>query len=136
MIEWTESLEIGDGRIDAQHKELLDLVNAFQAKRLAGHDTSVLRRALDEIVLFTRYHFYCEESLMDEVGFPGLATHRDLHAVLRGILTRLGKDLDSGRYSAAEIEDFLVPWVMDHMVDEDRKIRDFLNRNGALPSIP
>jgi hemerythrin len=64
---------------------LLSLLNEFQAKRLAGADKAILHRKLEEVALYTRYHFCCEESLMAEISFPDLSAHTQRHQVLLDI---------------------------------------------------
>ena len=126
MIEWNESLSIGHERTDAQHKELIALLADFQAQRSAGAGKEHLHRKLEEVSLYTRYHFCSEENLMADIGFPELSAHSQRHQILLEILEHIGRDLDSGKYTATQIEGFLVQWFMDHLVDEDSKIGVFL----------
>lgn len=126
MIEWNDSLAIGDRRIDGQHQELISLLSEFQTQRVAGAGDADLHRKLEEVALYARYHFYCEEGLMTEIGFPEIDAHTSRHHILLEILDHIVKDLDTGKYPPSQIEGFLVQWFMDHLVDEDSKIREFI----------
>lgn len=133
MIEWNETFSVGDDRTDSQHKELIALLAEFQTQLSAGASKEQLHRKLEEISSYTKYHFCCEENLMAAVGFPELSAHSQRHQILLDILGHIVNDLDSGKYTATQIEGFLVQWFMDHLVDEDSKIGEFLkSRSNAV----
>ena len=69
-MDWSEEFSVGIPEIDAQHKVLLDILNALNR---AGQDSRSVRRTrnllwdkLEELNEYAAFHFMTEEKLMRE----------------------------------------------------------------------
>src|SRR5450756_2927410 len=71
---WDESLATGNKLIDGQHRELIALVDELKDVQDAA-EAEVLR-VLDKVMHSVLDHFYSEEDLMTQVGYPPIPTQR------------------------------------------------------------
>ena len=126
MLQWSEEYSIGNVRIDLQHEAFFGLMNEFEANRLAGCDKDKLYRTLKEMYLFVAFHFYSEENLMVDIGYPDIKAHKMQHQVLLELLNKKVIGFDVGEYHAKDIEDFLLNWFIKHAMQEDVKIGKYL----------
>ncbi len=133
-IEWQEWMATGVPLIDADHKVLISLINQVhgcigdlqEASRLGD-----VLRALDD---YTDHHFRREERLAEEVGFPGLAGHKALHAHLTAQVREMihRYDMMPGSVRAVDVQSFLERWLIDHVCRHDVAIRKYaLGREDA-----
>ncbi len=122
-IVWSDSYKIGVPKIDNQHRQLFDLLEALRLSLPRGLQNAAVGAALKALVDYTQTHFAEEELFMRQIKFERLEEHAKLHRDLVGevvaILQRLKSDED---YSALDLIAFLKHWIVDHMIDEDTKI--------------
>ena len=84
FLKWDDSFSIGVPEIDRQHKMLFDLTN--EVAKAAAEGTG-LDGPLNSLVEYVKIHFAVEEDLMARSRFPGLDTHRKIHAELAAKVT-------------------------------------------------
>lgn len=124
---WSESYSIGCERVDAQHQELCHLVDELELNIDNEASGKTLAEALKFVVNYTRHHFNDEEKLMKVVAYPQLEEHKKLHNDLIHQVTEILLQLRDGKkLEPAELLNFLTSWVKNHIVDEDKKIGNFL----------
>lgn len=87
---WKPELETGHPRIDADHRELLEIISAMEAASLCG-DGGHARGLLGEFLSASGAHFAREEALMVEVAYAEAVAHRDAHALFLDDLRRFLK---------------------------------------------
>ncbi len=138
-MEWNDSLSVGFGKIDHDHKELfrmirelVDAINSHTCKYKIG---DVIKFLED----YVGNHFAMEEKLMQELHYPDYPKHKSEHenfiitfAALKQELLRIK---DSGSYEGSyelsvKTDQILVDWLLDHIAKVDRKLADFLEKNG------
>ncbi|MBS4098296.1 MAG: hemerythrin family protein [Sulfuricella sp.] len=128
-IRLIEKLEVGHPSIDAEHRDLLALVEGFRNQLEEDADSESLVLAIGEIIEYTRRHFANEEALMDECGYPEMARHVRIH---RELLEKAAAQQEKVRQSRLiniepiKLYSFLVDWFIRHVVEEDRKLADYL----------
>lgn len=131
-IQWDDDFKLGLPAIDADHRELMELCNAFLEAAQADAPLPEMIAALDRLVIRTRAHFIAEERMMDRNGYPGLAIHKAEHERLLAQADRLKhrlegvEDMADIRQLTLEIADFLSTWLLDHIKVNDRPYRPFL----------
>lgn len=126
-MKWSEEFNIGFAKVDIQHRELCHMVDQLE-QAFSGTDSSKgLSDALKFIVEYTRHHFNEEEALMREIGYPEIDNHRKLHKDLIDQVTAILLQLKSGPpLQMADLLTFLISWVKNHIMDEDKKIGIFI----------
>jgi hemerythrin len=129
-ISWSDDLKVGSIEIDADHKELIGIVNDFADKANSpdGVSQRTLRITLERLQIYTHDHFAREEYIQAISKYAGLAENKRQHDALRKTLadyiSKFDRD-DIGDVKAAadEISAFLNHWLMTHIVEIDLKMR-------------
>jgi hemerythrin len=86
MIPWTPDLEIGEPGVDHQHREIFRRAGILAGALTQGQGREEVGRLVEYVAAYTYGHFQDEEFLMEELGYPHLAAHRQLHgAAPRGV---------------------------------------------------
>src|SRR5512140_3618634 len=81
-IAWDESLDTGDTRMDAEHKELAQLFNRLRDAVDGGAGKAACAEVLDGIIGHAQAHFELEQQLMARHAYPKAAQHAAEHAML------------------------------------------------------
>ena len=123
LLEWSDRLSVGVPQFDAQHRQLVALINELFEAMTQGTGNDTLGRILGRLVAYTAAHFASEEKLMAQAGFAGLAEHRKEHESF----TRRVLDVEA-RYNAGasaalgvEVLQFLKTWLVHHIQGTDTK---------------
>lgn len=129
-IAWSEDLSVGDERIDSQHVEFIDRVNALFKAILAGEGRS---EALREITFLHDYavrHFRMEEWIMEQHHFPDIERHKREHEeFLRNLLiirkdVKSADDIPSGL--VVNVNAKVVNWIVDHVIRSDKTLGEYV----------
>ena len=120
-IKWETRFEIGHKRIDFEHMIFFDLVMTLKDCLKGKGDLARADRILNEIIMYAQFHFVSEENIMEEVDYPDLATHRELHADL---IDSFNNKLVAGDLDA--LLAFLLDWFVKHTSIEDKKTAAFV----------
>jgi len=83
-IEMLESFKTGHPDIDDDHRNLVEVINLIH-DAINSEDIEQCNNLLDSFVEVARNHFASEETILREVGFPGIDKHCEYHA---GLLER------------------------------------------------
>lgn len=127
---WKESLSTDVTSVDRQHQELMDAAQDFFTRIHDGLSRGQMIVGLDHLIDLVADHFDHEERVMRNIALPSLAIHTHLH---RGLLEEIREfreetALGMNERSPADIEHFLNAWLYRHIVEEDLKIFQHLNR--------
>lgn len=136
-LEFTDSLRIDDGRIDAQHKGLFALINDMAAA-MEAREIDRCKALSRDFLAAARAHFTWEEGFLREVGYP----HVEEHAVYHDDLIALAEDAqricdalgDSFDHEACF--ERLVAVFVEDVVKGDLTFKSFLEerRHPRVPS--
>lgn len=123
VIQWQQDFEIGIVEIDQQHHHLVDVTNQF-GKLLSQDkiDLTELENVFNELVSYTQYHFQTEEKLMASVHIDErhCRQHHEEHiGFLQGVST-LHQEVASGQATSRDLFDFLINWLVYHILGTDR----------------
>lgn len=126
---------IGIAEMDAQHARWVALIQQFRAAA-EGHmgDATGLfaaRQAIDALLAYTRSHFKSEEALLESHQYPGLDSHRQLHAELEQAVIALQGQLHRHSPSTPVKLNLLVTvWLLEHIHKHDKEYAVFLRAKG------
>lgn len=114
-IKWSGAMALGVPAMDAAHHALLD-----QFARLEAMPDERLGEAFLALVATVERDFREEEDMMEQIGYAGLATHREQHARVLGGLHHAepyagGRDLGPVRKALA----LLPQWFLLHQSSMD-----------------
>ena len=131
-IKWKPEYDLGIESIDQQHRRLVGLINSLQTAVDYSTGEEFERKALDELVDYTRTHFRYEEGLMEQNGYPEFEPHRCEHermiARVEDVLEAYRQDQEGAMQNAIE---FLKAWLINHINGTDKQYSKFLIDKGA-----
>jgi len=133
IIAWSNEFALGIDEIDEQHKALVGMINALDASTHGDFSMDTVRRLLAELNDYVRSHFAFEERLMAGGGcLKELVTrHLGEHAYFRSVLRDLTCDFENGRRNVTvTLIEYLVHWLLHHIVVVDRAMAHQLNAAG------
>lgn len=117
-IAWTPDLDTGIDLIDEQHRQIADFINRLEKNRSQG-DAGRIREVVDGCVEYTRSHFACEESLLEEAGYPYCKAHKRVHELFTRRLTTLQEQLAQGSDVGEDLYQLLSRWLISHIKGDD-----------------
>ena len=131
---WEDSLSVGVGLIDEQHKMLLsrlaELSDAVSQRQGSGQIVGTLS-FLSEYVDF---HFSTEERHMTANDYPKYDDHRAAHEQFKKTLRRLSEDFEEEGATtglADSINTLLINWFLKHIQQVDQELGKFFRKKGV-----
>ena len=132
-IKFTPPLSTGVAEIDADHRQLVECLNAVLEANENGDQPERLMASLESLREDTRTHFAREEAVMQRIAYPALPAHRvqhnDLSAALKVLIDHFAES-DETRLSEETLTS-LKAWLLDHIAIEDKKIGKFHGHGAA-----
>lgn len=115
------SLGINIQEMDAEHRQLVDLMNRLHQLYDAGAPTDAQGKAFAALANFTERHFQHEEGYMRSIGYAGLIVHQGVH---RHLLDKLNDHARAFKQTGRFGDDlfvFLHMWLRAHICGIDTK---------------
>ena len=127
-MEWKDEYDIGILEIDEQHRELFKMVNNIKKSILKGvSPQQIIKTVFTDIVDYTQKHFTSEEALMKKMHFPGIDIQKRQHKQLITDIVRKLKEMKAGtQHNPIIMYTFLNQWLLNHIITEDQKLREFV----------
>ncbi len=120
-IQWRRQLSVDNGRIDRDHKALIEIVNRFENE----FSLQSAKFVLHELKKYTELHFETEEKLQRAIAYPFAEAHAKAHRQLSRDLEKISDHysaaVDNKSISAArsEMVGLLHDWLINHIIKED-----------------
>ncbi|CAA6604796.1 putative hemerythrin-like, metal-binding (MHR) protein (Bacteriohemerythrin) [Rhodospirillaceae bacterium LM-1] len=133
LIEWDDSLLVGETTIDEQHKLLAEQLNRLHASLVHHAQLEEVVALLKAVLQHIEIHFAYEERLMTSIGYKNMNSHLALHAHLLEDLRSVIRDVASRRYEELEemLENYLKFWLLDHIQHVDKPLGLELKKSMA-----
>ena len=131
VFKWRPARAIGVPEIDAQHMALFEEAERIERAVKAREPQDRLMPLLASLTDHAVAHFFAEEQLMRDVGYPRRAEHVQEHAYMMRRFRSLVPRWKSERDSAAQMRTllgFLDLWLNTHIPNSDRQIGDFIRK--------
>jgi len=131
VIKWKEEYSTQIPQFDEQHKKLVEIINHLYEEMRQKKGDEVLKEIFSELEEYTKEHFSDEEMMMEKHAFPELEGHKEKHSELIATLTELKQGYADGTGGmTAKTFTFLRDWLLNHIVEVDKKYGLFLKENG------
>ena len=122
FFEWKDSYSVEVQQVDAQHQQLVALLNGMHEVLSHGAARDEVIALAEDLLSYTAYHFASEERLMEQAGYAGLAEHRQKHSAMTCEVERL---LEAARHGSVDVPiklmNFLKGWLAKHINGTDRE---------------
>ena len=130
-MNWYDNYNIGVDQVDKQHQQLAKTIRKLQQSLANGRFTPQTGETLKFLVEYTKEHFSAEEALMEEINYDEIEVQKLQHKKLVAQVVDILRDLKKGKMiDAYELIDFLTDWLINHIVQEDKKIGKFMERQA------
>lgn len=123
FIQWDINFFTGLPEVDRQHNKLVALTNRLS--EVPADTPEALDLAFAELRDYIAEHFSLEERLMEEAGIDAehFAYHKQAHALFVARVAELWEARNRGEgKSLQEMLDFLKTWILQHILQTDRKM--------------
>lgn len=130
MLKWDSKYELGNDRIDAEHRIFLGLIVDFQEAAAIDTPKDKLLRIFKEICKYAEFHFLSEENIMIDHGYPELEHHTNSHQKLLAEANNKLYQLHAGTISADEAFNFLFNWFAFHTSSEDKSLVGYIQASA------
>ncbi len=131
FMEFNDSLKVGNTVIDHEHQNLVRYINVLQQSIDAEATDDVVDGVLDGLSDYVATHFTVEEELMKAYDYPEFGVHKQLHGKFTKRLGELTAMYEENRSIVAEpLLDFLMSWLIHHILKVDVKLAVFLKKKG------
>jgi hemerythrin len=132
LIVWDQKLETGHGKIDEQHKSLVEIINRLHGAMKQGKGKDELGGILVFLKDYTVSHFAMEEQLMAQHSYSGAVQHKAIHAALVMQVADLVDQFQQGKATLTlPVMNFLEDWLVKHIQGEDYKFALELRGKGV-----
>ncbi len=127
LIEWDNSLSVGNIKIDSQHKTLVNLINTLNEAFAEGKTKEAIGKILNELANYTVTHFGDEERIMESGNYPDLANHKKIHVKFVETVKSTIQDFESGKAMVSkDLMIFLKEWLIEHIMGTDQKYSSYV----------
>ena len=116
LVVWKDEFSVGVAAIDAEHRDLLDIINVLYDEAQAGAPTETLAVTCDKLIAHTVTHFDNEEARFD--GYPRAKEHRRMHDKLKQRVLAFRKEITTG--NAADGTKLITDGLAHHITGEDK----------------
>jgi len=131
MIEWDDKYSVGISKIDAEHRQFIDIINMAIATNESSDNPGELREVLYRITKYALNHFSTEENYMIEFNYPEYQYHKEEHHDFSRKVIEYCERVNKGDSQFADIIlEYLKRWLINHIQVTDRKYIDCFKRNG------
>jgi len=131
LIQWRDGLSVGHPMIDADHRVLVDMLNALLESLLDNQSNEILASSLDGLMDYARSHFAREEAEMRASAYPDSAAHFREHGEFNRQIGVFKARFDAGdTMLTLGVMKFLRNWLTDHILTVDKRLAGYLNGIG------
>ena len=120
-MKWRPDFNLGIEKIDAQHKKIIELINALNTAFMEDQTNERLGDIFSELIDYADYHFRDEEALFSAHNFPFTEEHKRMHEKFILKVSDLKKNFEEGQSVTFRLMGFLKKWLTDHILDADRE---------------
>ncbi len=132
LVRWKPEYSVGIESIDAQHRQLIELINRLQNTVDYATGGDYERAALDAVVDYTLTHFRYEEDLMAEHDYPSFEAHRAEHQKMVARVEELVQAYrDNQDRALQDALAYLKAWLINHINGTDQQYSEFLIAKGV-----
>ena len=131
-LAWSEDLSVGNKIIDAEHKNLIIMVNNVECA-IRARDSAALPQAFEQLEHCLCIHFANEEKMAQAIKFQFTNNKLEhiyllkmLHLIKDSVVSRAGEEGICAEDVMEHYSGFLSDWLTDHVIKEDMLMKPML----------
>ncbi|MBF0587661.1 MAG: hemerythrin family protein [Magnetococcales bacterium] len=118
---------VGAPEFDRHHEQLVsyivdvyEVVQVLQRKRPSDDVLEQLSISLDKLQEYTVYHFREEERFLEEINYPQLEPHKELHKAFVSRFIQIRRDIHDGKpHYVLDLFFSTFSWLFEHINTHD-----------------
>lgn len=129
-IQWDQQYEVGEPRVDSQHRNLFDYVNQLEQIVVQGKQGHLDRRELENLFVFldayVNTHFAYEELCMTLRGCKVAQKNKEAHNRFMDLWAELNRTYTPQNIPLAALEELhamLASWLTQHICKIDINLK-------------
>lgn len=130
IINWIDDFSVNNTEIDDQHKKWIKLYNNAHNQMMGqklNEPFDISKDALKEMIKYGEYHFSFEEKLMENIGFPDIEKHKEIHRNFVRKLDEIALQIhQEGNVLNSQLVKTIKNWLVDHILEEDQKYKEYI----------
>ena len=128
LLTWTTEFSVGIEAVDVEHREMIDMINAFYDELQGRRDATSIEHFLGDIHMTISAHFALEERVMQRSNYAEFDAHKEDHEDLldqiRELMDTFSVDPTNG---LKLLKERLSDWFAVHFSTFDAKLHGELN---------
>jgi hemerythrin len=130
---WKPEYSVNVNRLDEQHRQIFRLMYAVHQALDEELGFEEADRRIRELIEFSEQHFETEEEMLLSNRYAGYDAQKQEHEkLLKNIRYYETKLADPDASVKIEFVDFMKDWLIGHMLLNDSRYRDHLNKMGIF----
>ena len=130
-ILWGEGFSVGVQVLDAQHKQIITIINTLLEMNDTQSGSEIVSETLTKMNQYAAEHFNKEEQYMLDYGYPEYSLQKKQHQEFkRKIVDFCMGAMVHKTNVPGEMFTYLKSWWTNHILQEDMKYKMFFNEKG------
>jgi len=128
MITITKDMETGIAKVDEQHRELVNRINAVVSMGVKSMSNEETQKTLDLLSAYVIKHFGDEEALQQQSKYPKYQEHSKQHKIYIGEINKLKQEFAQNGSSAKftlDLSKSIIDWIVRHIKSSDVEFGKF-----------
>jgi hemerythrin len=129
MISLSKDMETGVEKIDAQHMELVNRINAVLSMGHNSLSKEEVQKTLKLLEDYTVKHFSDEEALQKQHNYPKYEWHKSQHQLFIAEIKKLENEYANNGYSdifTLNLNNSIINWIIKHIKSADVELGKFI----------
>jgi hemerythrin len=131
FMKWEAEYSVGHAEIDAQHRDMIEILNEFFEALKDGQASEQQKQLLERFVACTEKHFDTEERELCRVDYHDLISHRRLHDGLRTAIADFAQTFATNKKRCPQAIQILKKRLVDHFQEADRAYARYFTKVKA-----
>lgn len=131
IVEWKKKYDVGNDKIDRQHRRFIDLINLVDEKQNISKEE--LMEVFESLRDYAEFHFQEEEEIMDDIDPLIFEYHKKEHNWFIEKLSEIGKQIESEDPDLIDnLSYFLSDWLISHILNMDMNLAKHLVKEEII----
>ncbi|EAL0597369.1 bacteriohemerythrin [Campylobacter coli] len=126
---WDERYNINHQKIDTQHQRLFEPAAQVENAVFKFVKRDELKEILTELFAYMKEHFHDEEEFMQEIQYPRLYEHKQMHKNIIHEMFQLIQNIKSTNDLKEKLYSIMSKWLSRHILSHDVMIIAWVNEN-------
>jgi hemerythrin-like metal-binding protein len=130
LLIWKPEYSVNEVVLDNHHKKLFDLLNSVYENVINSLEVEYVLPVIDELMKYTRLHFFVEEQYMREKKFHDIDAHILKHRGFTHTIEKMKTHYHGNKLEVAqELIIVLGDWLLNHVIKDDMKYTEVFYDN-------